>query len=255
LGDPGSNHEYLPISGLGTFMEKAQNLIFGTLDLVTRKRIATVQTVSGTGANHLGARFLIENLPPSQNASHEPRRIWIPNPTWGNHSLIWNLASSIDNSIEQAFYPYYNDLSRTFHFEAMVESLTKNAKRGDILLLHACAHNPTGLDPSRAQWQAIATICERKGLFPFFDSAYQGFASGDLDEDAWAIRLFASKGIEMCVAQSFSKNFGLYGQRVGAFHLVCNDPHSAETSRSHLARLQRGEISTPPAYGSFPQVK
>lgn len=130
-----------------------------------------------------------------------------------------------------------------------MQKLESEAEKGDVILLHACAHNPTGIDPTRDQWSEIASLCKRKGIFPFFDAAYQGFASGDLDNDAWAVREFASRGMEICVAQSFSKNLGLYGQRVGAFHVVCSNPDAAKKVASQIVELQRGEFSTPPAYG------
>ncbi|KAH7064930.1 aspartate aminotransferase, partial [Macrophomina phaseolina] len=132
----------------------------------------------------------------------------------------------------------------------MLRTLDAEAQPGDVILLHACAHNPTGIDPSPAQWSAIADLCERKGLFPFFDSAYQGFASGDLDADAASIRLFASRGFELAVAQSFSKNFGLYGQRAGALHLLLNDAGVQPRTLSQLVRLVRGEFSTTPVHGA-----
>ena len=128
------------------------------------------------------------------------------------------------------------------------------APEGSIILLHACAHNPTGVDPTRDQWKEIAEVIRSKNHFPFFDCAYQGFASGDLENDAWAIRYFISQGFELCIAQSFAKNFGLYGERAGAFHFVTS-PSSDATDivtrvASQLAILQRSEISNPPAYGA-----
>jgi aspartate aminotransferase len=123
-----------------------------------------------------------------------------------------------------------------------------------IILLHACAHNPTGVDPTQDQWRELAALLKQKSHFPFFDCAYQGFASGDLARDAWAIRYFVSQGFELCIAQSFAKNFGLYGERAGAFHFVTGpSPDAAKTiSRigSQLQQLQRSEISNPPAYGA-----
>ena len=160
--------------------------------------------------------------------------------------------------IERKEYPYYHQPTRSLDFEGMMATLNEQGQQGDVILLHACAHNPTGIDPTRNQWREIASLCERKGLFPFFDSAYQGFASGDLENDAWAIREFASRGMELCVAQSFSKNLGLYGQRVGAFHLVCRNQEAARRAGSQIIEVQRGEISMPPAYGtlaSFTQNK
>ena len=252
MDDPDFDHEYLPISGYGPFVSLARDLIFGYNSPVGKGRIASIQTISGTGANHLGARFLADNLPllPS-TPTQRSRKVWFSDPTWANHHLIWNLisAGTSGSPIEQSLYPYYHAATRSLDFEGMARILESKAERGDIILLHACAHNPTGLDPTRAQWRDIASLCERRGLFPFFDCAYQGFASGNLDDDAWAIREFASRGMEMCVAQSFSKNLGLYGQRVGAFHLVCRTEVAARKARSQIVALQRAEISTPPAYG------
>ncbi len=135
----------------------------------------------------------------------------------------------------------------------MIEAIEK-APESSIILLHACAHNPTGVDPTQEQWKEIARVIRSRNHFPFFDSAYQGFASGDLNKDAWAIRYFVEQGFEMCVAQSYAKNFGLYGERAGCFHFITG-PHSdaeATVSRvaSQLAILQRSEISNPPAYGA-----
>lgn len=135
-----------------------------------------------------------------------------------------------------------------------MKSAISDAPEGSIILLHACAHNPTGVDPTRNQWMEIAKIVRARKHFPFFDCAYQGFASGDLENDAWAVRYFVSQGFELCIAQSFAKNFGLYGERAGAFHFVTGaGPNAQETIgriASQLAILQRSEISNPPAYGA-----
>ncbi|KAI1949003.1 hypothetical protein LOZ12_002726 [Ophidiomyces ophidiicola] len=251
LEDPTFDHEYLPIPGYSPFIDLSRDLVFGGADSpVEKDRIASLQTVSGTGANHIGARFLADFLPPL--AQGQKRTVWISDPTWVNHHLLWDLVSSgtTGSPVERRTYPYYHAPTRTLDFDGMMSILEKEASKGDVVLLHACAHNPTGIDPTRAQWHKIADLCERKGVFPFFDSAYQGFASGDLNNDAWAIREFASRGMELCVAQSFSKNLGLYGQRVGAFHLVCRTADATQRARSQAVELQRGEISTPPAYGA-----
>ncbi len=133
-------------------------------------------------------------------------------------------------------------------------STISSAPEGSIILLHACAHNPTGVDPTRDQWKKIAEAVRSKSHFPFFDCAYQGFASGDLENDAWAIRYFVEQGFELCIAQSFAKNFGLYGERAGCFHFVTGaGPDAVDTIgriSSQLAILQRSEISNPPAYGA-----
>ena len=135
-----------------------------------------------------------------------------------------------------------------------MKSTVSQAPEGSIVLLHACAHNPTGVDPTREQWKEIATLVRAKKHFPFFDCAYQGFASGDLANDAWAVQYFVSQGFELCVAQSFAKNFGLYGERAGAFHFVTGPSADAQDTvgriASQLAILQRSEISNPPAYGA-----
>jgi aspartate aminotransferase len=135
----------------------------------------------------------------------------------------------------------------------MMQSI-QNAPNGSVILLHACAHNPTGVDPTQDQWREIAAAMRARSQFPFFDTAYQGFASGDLNRDAWSIRYFIEQGFELCVAQSFAKNFGLYGERTGAFHFVSAPGADASTATAHvasqLAILQRSEISNPPAYGA-----
>lgn len=259
LDDPTFDHEYLPIPGYAPFYNLARDLIFGKgASSVPKERIASLQTISGTGANHIGARFLADHLPKLSNPSAK-RTVWISDPTWANHHLIWSLVSSgtSGSPIQVKTYPYYHEPTRSLKFEGMMKVLEENTVTGDIILLHACAHNPTGIDPTRAQWLQIADLVERKGLFPFFDSAYQGFASGDLDNDAWPIREFARRGMELCVAQSFSKNLGLYGQRTGAFHLVCKSVEATACARSQVIELQRGEISTPPSYGMpvFPYTR
>jgi aspartate/tyrosine/aromatic aminotransferase len=188
-------------------------------------QVVSIQTISGTGANHLGALFLARQL--------QPQNVFISDPTWVNHHLIWEVAAP---SVVRRVYPYYNASTRELDFKGMMSTLDNEAEEGDVVILHACAHNPTGIDPTRNQWRELAQLVLRKRLFAFFDSAYQGFATGDVDDDAWAIRFFhqalftadnisANPGncpapLGMCVAQSFAKNFGLYGERVGAFHLV-----------------------------------
>jgi aspartate aminotransferase len=202
-----------------------------------------MQTISGTGAVHTGARFLAKFYPRPQN-----QPVYLSNPTWANHIQI------VENvHLPVAFYPYYFPATRGLDFEGFTSAL-KSAPEGSVIILHACAHNPTGVDPSRDQWKQIAEIMMAKRLFPFFDCAYQGFASGSLENDAWAVRYFVEKGFEMCIAQSFSKNLGLYSERAGCFHFISPPSPAAEdaTKRiaSQLAIVQRSEISNPPAYGA-----
>lgn len=150
-------------------------------------------------------------------------------------------------------YPYFSATTKGLDFDGMRSTL-EAAPSGSIILLHACAHNPTGVDPTQAQWKDLATLMRTKKHFPFFDCAYQGFASGSLGQDGWAVRYFIDQGFELCIAQSFAKNFGLYGERAGAFHFVGGPGADAAGTvarvASQLAILQRSEISNPPAYGA-----
>jgi aspartate aminotransferase len=151
------------------------------------------------------------------------------------------------------YYPYYLVESQKIDIKAMIRCL-EEAPSKSLVVLQGCAHNPTGLDPSQEEWRQIADVMAEKGHFPFFDNAYQGFASGDLTQDSWACRYFIGRGFECCVAQSFAKNLGMYGERVGAFHYICSPSpdasHVADRISSQLAILQRAHISNPPAYGA-----
>lgn len=203
-------------------------------------KIASVQTVAGTGANNIGARFLTKFL--------NPRRVWFPDPTWANHHFIWTVAAP---EVEQVTYPYYKHTQHEIDYQGMLDALESKAEQGDVLVLQACAHNPTGTDLTKDQWDGIAAMCKSKGIFPLFDLAYQGLASGDVDEDASSIRLFVQKyGLEVGVAQSFSKNFGLYSERVGVFHLRTLSREACENAARHLTFLQVSEILVPPTYGA-----
>ncbi|KAJ6002551.1 hypothetical protein N7451_005098 [Penicillium sp. IBT 35674x] len=240
--DPTLNHEYLSIGGLPDLTAAAQKLIVGAdSPAIKEKRICTLQTISGTGAVHLGGLFLAKFHP-------QKPTIYVSNPTWANHHQIFTNVG-----LDIATYPYFSTQTKGLDFDGMMQSI-KNAPNGSVILLHACAHNPTGVDPTQDQWREIAAAMRARSHFPFFDTAYQGFASGDLNRDAWSIRYFIEQGFELCVAQSFAKNFGLYGERTGAFHFVSAPGADASTANAHvasqLAILQRSEISNPPAYGA-----
>jgi len=167
--------------------------------------------ISGTGAVRLGAEFL--------SRYWNTKIVYSSNPTWGNHKAIFNNAG-----IKYEEYRYWNPKTLGLDLAGMLEDLEK-APEGSIILLHACAHNPTGIDPTLDEWKQIAVTIRRKKHIPFFDSAYQGFASGDLAKDATAVRYFASEGFEFLVAQSFAKNFGLYGTNFASFiYLFCFFP-------------------------------
>ena len=171
--------------------------------------MATTQTLSGTGALYIGFDFLKHHL---------PRFVYIPDPTWLNHKNIIE-----DCGLKWIEYPYFNSKTLGSNIPGMIKFLS-NAIAGSVVLLHACAHNPTGVDPTEEEWKQIADVMKKNNLIPFFDSAYQGFATGDLEKDAWPIRYFLEQGFQMIIAQSFAKNMGLYGERVGALHFV--EPHN-----------------------------
>jgi aspartate aminotransferase len=236
------NHEYLPIAGLATFTSAAAKLILGAdSPAIAEKRTCSVQTISGTGAVHLGALFLAKFYP------GQPK-VYFSSPTWANHNQIFSNVS-----IPIATYPYFSKSTKGLDFAGMKKAIS-DAPDHSIILLHACAHNPTGVDPTQEQWKELAVLLKQKSHFPFFDCAYQGFASGDLAKDAWAVRYFVEQGFELCIAQSFAKNFGLYGERAGCFHFVTGAGTDAQKTigriASQLAILQRSEISNPPAYGA-----
>jgi len=240
LKDEGLDHEYLPITGLTEYTGAAAKLILGSdSPAIKEERAVSVQTISGTGANHLGALFLSRFY-----KFNGPKKVYLSNPTWANHHAIFRNVG-----IEPVDYPYYDPKTIGLDYEGLIKAL-KDAPDRSVFLLHACAHNPTGVDPTPEQWQAIAEAMAGKGHYAFFDCAYQGFASGDLDKDAWAVRYFVEQGLPMLVCQSFAKNAGLYGERVGALHVVAADADAATRVRSQLSVLQRSEISNPPAHGA-----
>ncbi|KKA26107.1 hypothetical protein TD95_003124 [Thielaviopsis punctulata] len=242
--DPELNHEYAPILGVPAFTTKAAELILGAgSPAIAEKRVASVQTISGTGAVHMGALFLSKFY-------RGNRQVYISNPTWPNHNQIFTNVG-----LPVVAYPYFDKATRGLDFDGMIKSISDAPDRS-VILLHACAHNPTGVDPTQEQWKQIAAVLKQKNHLPFFDCAYQGFASGDVVRDAWAVSHFIEQGFDLIVAQSFAKNFGLYGERAGCFHTVASPASFAADSAvatrvaSQLAILQRSEISNPPLYGA-----
>lgn len=208
---------------------------------IKEKRVTSVQSISGTGAVHFGALFLARFYKAGA-------KVYVSNPTWANHKPIFENVG-----FQCVDYPYFDKQTRGLDFEGMKRGI-QEAPEGSIILLHPCAHNPTGVDPTLDQWKELATIIRSKNHFPFFDCAYQGFASGSLARDAASVRYFIEQGFELVVAQSFAKNFGLYGERAGCFHLVTSPSPQAEATitriSSQLALLQRVEISNPPLYAA-----
>ncbi|KAF1940420.1 aspartate aminotransferase [Clathrospora elynae] len=242
--DPDLNHEYLPIAGLPEFTAASQKLVLGgDSPAIKEKRVTSLQTISGTGAVHLGALFLAKFY-----KTKTERLAYFSAPTWANHFQIF-----ANVGLAYKTYPYFDKQTKGLDFDGTFAAI-RDAPEGSIIVLHACAHNPTGVDPTQEQWKKIAALIREKKHFPFFDTAYQGFASGDLATDGWAIRYFIEQGFELCIAQSYAKNFGLYGERAGCFHFVTSPASDAEVTikrvASQLAILQRSEISNPPAYGA-----
>jgi aspartate/tyrosine/aromatic aminotransferase len=232
--------DYLSAEGLPELCDGSAKLVFGdSLDssgLVSGIRPFTLQTCGGTGALRLGFGLL-------RAAGH--RAVLIPDPTWASHRFI--LAAE---GMDVRTYRYYERQAGQLDIDGLLADMAA-APPGSIVVLHASGHNPTGLDPSRDQWQAICRVVESRGHFPFFDMAYQGLTSGDFDVDAWSVRYFASRGsLEMAVAQSFSKNMGLYSERVGTLSLLCSDPRKADCIRGLAKKLARTQYSFPPAHGA-----
>ncbi|KAM5262432.1 aspartate aminotransferase, mitochondrial isoform 1-T1 [Ctenodactylus gundi] len=201
------------------------------------RKFVTVQTISGTGALRIGASFL-------QRFFKFSRDVYLPKPSWGNHTPIFR-----DAGMQLQGYRYYDPKTCGFDFTGAIEDISKIPEQS-VILLHACAHNPTGVDPRQEQWKEIATVVKKKNLFAFFDMAYQGFASGDGNRDAWAVRHFIEQGINVCLCQSYAKNMGLYGERVGAFTMICKDVDEAKRVESQLKILVRPMYSNPPLTGA-----
>ncbi|KAJ7631033.1 pyridoxal phosphate-dependent transferase [Roridomyces roridus] len=231
--------EYLPITGHAEFTKNAIKLAYGA-DSAPLKAgsIAATQSISGTGALRIGAAFLARHYP-------HAKVVYLPDPTWGNHIPIFR-----DSGFEVRKYAYYNPATIGLNFEGLKADLLTNAPEHSVVLLHACAHNPTGVDPTPEQWKEISDICKQRKLFPFFDMAYQGFASGSTSRDAFAVRHFVSEGHQIALCQSFAKNMGLYGERVGAFSLVTADPEEKARVDSQLKIIIRPMYSNPPAHGA-----
>ncbi|EYU29270.1 hypothetical protein ABFS82_05G130900 [Erythranthe guttata] len=237
VNDSSRVKEYLPIVGLADFNKLSAKLILGAdSPAVQENRVTTVQCLSGTGSLRVGAEFLARH--------YHQHTILIPQPTWGNHPKVFGLAG-----LSVKTYRYYDPSTRGLDFEGLMEDLG-SAPSGAIVLFHACAHNPTGVDPTAQQWEQIRQLARSKALLPFFDSAYQGFASGNLDTDAQSVRMFVKDGGECIVAQSFAKNMGLYGERVGALSIVCRNADVAGRVESQLKLVIRPMYSNPPIHGA-----
>ncbi|MBF4433056.1 aspartate/tyrosine/aromatic aminotransferase [Vibrio anguillarum] len=227
---------YLTIEGTAEYGLAVQKLLFGDeSEIVTQKLAKTAQAPGGTGALRVAGEFIKRQI--------GDVKVWISNPTWANHHGVFNAAG-----LETTQYSYYNAETKDKDFAAMLTDL-EQAQAGDIVLLHGCCHNPTGIDPTDKEWETLAKLVADKGLLPLFDFAYQGFAKG-VEEDAQGLRTFAKYNKEILVASSFSKNFGLYNERVGAFTIVAGSTDVAETTFSQIKAIIRSIYSNPPAHGA-----
>ncbi len=231
---------YLPIDGIAAYDKAVQGLVFGAdSSAVTEGRVATAQSLGGTGGLRAGADFLKKLRPSSETSA----KVLISDPSWENHRALFTQAG-----FEVVTYPYYDAATRGIRFDAMLAAL-KAAAPGSIAVLHACCHNPTGCDLTAAQWKEVATTCAAAGLVPFLDMAYQGFGSG-IQEDGAAVQCFLATGMQFLVSTSFSKSFSLYGERVGAVSVVCGSAEEKTRVLSQLKIVIRTNYSNPPTFGA-----
>ncbi|MBW4198924.1 aromatic amino acid transaminase [Enterobacter cloacae] len=227
---------YLPMEGLNTYRNAIAPLLFGADHAVlAQKRVATIQTLGGSGALKVGADFLKKYFPDSG--------VWVSDPTWENHVAIFEGAG-----FKVATYPWFDSETNGVRVDALLEKLNTLPERS-IVLLHPCCHNPTGADLTNAQWDAVIEVLKARNLIPFLDIAYQGFGAG-MEEDAYAIRAVASAGLPVLVSNSFSKIFSLYGERVGGLSVVCEDAEAAGRVLGQLKATVRRIYSSPPNFGA-----
>ena len=227
---------YLPMEGLNAYRHAIAPLLFGAdHPVLAQHRVASIQTLGGSGALKVGADFLKRYFSGSQ--------VWVSDPTWENHIAIFEGAG-----FEVSTYPWFDDKTNGVRFEAFLEKL-KSLPERDIVLLHPCCHNPTGADLSNAQWDDVVEVLKARHLIPFLDIAYQGFGAG-MEEDAYAIRAIARAGIPLLVSNSFSKIFSLYGERVGGLSIVCEDAETAGRVLGQLKATVRRNYSSPPNFGA-----
>ena len=226
---------YQPIEGAAAYNTAVQNLLFGKDSaLIANGQVVTAQALGGTGALKIGADYL-KRLNPAA-------KVYISDPSWENHRALFESAGFVVDN-----YAYYDAATRGVDFAGMKASLNGMAA-GSVVVLHACCHNPTGADLSDAQWVEVVAICQTRGLVPFLDMAYQGFADG-IDADAVAVRAFSASGLQFFASSSFSKNFSLYGERVGALSIVTAGKDEAARVMSQLKRVIRTNYSNPPTHG------
>lgn len=227
--------DYLGIGGEASYAATVQKFVFGAdHPVVSEGRAATAHTPGGTGALRVAGDFLHGQFPGAA--------IWVSDPTWPNHHGVFKSAGFKVNT-----YPYYDPDTRGLRYEELMATL-ESIPENDVVLLHGCCHNPTGVDPTPEQWDGIVRLFKERPILPLLDFAYQGFGQG-LDPDSYAVRAFASAGLEMIVTSSFSKNFGMYRERVGALTVVTADPSAATAVMTRLKQAIRSNYSNPPSHG------
>ena len=228
---------YMPIPGDPEYGALVRQMLFGEgHEIISSNRARTAHTPGGTGALRVAGDLLKQQFPGAA--------LWLSAPTWANHAGIFGAAG-----VETKQYPYYDADNKCLNFDAMLQAL-RTVPEGDVVLLHGCCHNPSGMDPDAEQWAAIAALAREQKWLPLLDFAYQGFADG-LEEDATGLRAFCQPGCELMICSSFSKNFGLYRERTGALTLVGADADSVEKAFSHLKKRIRTNYSNPPAHGGL----
>ncbi len=226
---------YLTIDGVAAYNAATQVMLFGAdHEIIANQRAKTAQSLGGTGALRIAAEF-VKRQTNAQN-------VWISNPTWPNHNAIFKAVG-----INICDYRYYNSQTHALDWDGLIQDLSQ-AKQGDVVLLHGCCHNPTGIDPTPEQWETLAKMSAEKGWLPLFDFAYQGFANG-LEEDAYGLRVFLQHNPELLIASSYSKNFGMYNERVGAFTVVAQDADTANRAFSQVKAIIRTLYSNPASHG------
>jgi aspartate/tyrosine/aromatic aminotransferase len=227
---------YLPIPGSPAYASVVQQLMFGAGHEVEKSgRAATSHTPGGTGALRVAADFIHQQMPKAT--------VWLTQPTWPNHPQIFAAAGVATKS-----FPYFDPKTNSLAFDEAMAAIEK-MPAGDVVVLHGCCHNPTGIDPTPEQWKKLADVMHERGLLPLLDFAYQGFGNG-IDEDATGLKAFARPGAEIMVCSSFSKNFGLYCERVGALTVVAKDKVAADKVQSQVKVCIRSNYSNPPAHGA-----
>ena len=231
-----TSKNYLAIDGVAEFNARTKELLFGAdSEVVKKARAKTVQSLGGTGALRIAAEFIKRHT--------SAKNVWISNPTWPNHNAIVNAVG-----LTVKHYRYYNETTKRLDWDNLIADLSQ-AESGDVVLFHGCCHNPTGIDPTPTQWDELAKMSAERGWLPLFDFAYQGFANG-LEEDTYGLRAFVKNHRELLVASSYSKNFGLYNERVGAFTLIADNAEVANKAFTQIKAIIRTLYSNPASHGA-----